>query len=269
MRVIYFLARVVLVFSASLSFGAVSALAQEKAADANAQANNPLANLRAFNIQNFYIGEFTESDENGFQTILRYAQPLTFDDSTWLFRGSVPIKNFPTQPDGEKQFGLGDADAFAAYLFDTGDPAVSFGLGPQVTLPTATDEDLGSEQFAAGFSNVFFDGSSKEFQYGYLLTWQHKIAGEGGRDTFNVGALQPFGFYQLGEGWYLRSAPIWVYNFNNNDYSVPIGVGAGKVVKQGATVYNFFVEPQYSVADDGPGFPEWQIFFSLNIQFYD
>ena len=235
--------------------------------DANSQANNPLANLRALNFQNFYIGEFTESNENGFQTIVRYARPFSIGDTTWLFRGSVPFRNFPTPPDGEKEFGLGDADAFAALLIDTGDPALSFGIGPQFTFPTATDEDLGSEKWSAGLTNVLFDGRSRVFQYGYLLTYQHSFAGEGSRDDFNVGALQPFAFYQLGEGWYLRSAPIWTYNFENDTYGVPVGAGVGKVITRGNTVLNFFVEPQVSVADDGPGFPEWQIFFSLNLQF--
>jgi hypothetical protein len=48
---------------------------------------------------------------------------------------------------------------------------------------------------------------------------------------------------------------------------MPLGIGIGQVVKQGKTVYNFFVEPQFSVADRGPGQPEWQIFFALNMQF--
>lgn len=249
--------------------GLVFAQAQEDRAgeDASSQANNPLANLRALNFQNFYIGEFTESNENGFQTIVRYAQPFSIGDTNWLFRGSVPIKNFPTPPDGEKEFGLGDVDAFGALLIDTGNPAVSFGIGPQFTLPTATDDGLGSEKWSAGLTNVLFDGRSRILQYGYLLTYQHSFAGEGSRDDFNVGAFQPFAFYQLGEGWYLRAAPIWIFNFENDTYSVPVGAGVGKVITLGNTVFNFFVEPQVSVADDGPGFPEWQVFFSLNLQF--
>lgn len=115
---------------------------------------------------------------------------------------------------------------------------------------------------------MLFNGTSKKFQYGYLITWQHSFAGEDNRADVNVGAIQPFAFYQLGGGLYLRAAPIWVYNFENDGYSVPLGVGVGKVLKKGKTVYNMFVEPQFSVADDGPGWPEWQIYFALNMQFY-
>ena len=237
-------------------------------ADDAAQANNPLANLTAFNVQNYYIGELTETDENANQFWLRYAKPFLIGDSTWLFRASLPFNSFPTPPDGSKEHGIGDFNAFAAYIIDVGNPAISFGIGPQITAPTATDDALGSEKWSAGLANVLFNATSKKFQYGYLITWQHSFAGDDDRETVNVGAIQPFAFYQLGGGLYLRAAPIWVYNFENDGYSVPLGIGIGKVFKKGKTVYNMFVEPQFSVADDGPGWPEWQIYFALNMQFY-
>ena len=58
-----------------------------------------------------------------------------------------------------------------------------------------------------------------------------------------------------------------IYNFENDSYSIPVGLGFGQVIKQGNTVYNVFIEPQVSVADKGPGYPEWQIFMGLNLQF--
>ncbi len=245
-----------------------SATAQEDDARADAQANNPLANVTALNIQDYYIGDVTEFDSDANVAFLRYAKPFSFAGGQWLFRGSAPYLTSPTFPNGSTVSGLGDINAFAAYLIDTGNPAVSFGIGPQITAPTATEDDLGSEKWSAGFANVLFNGSSPKFQYGYLLTWQHSFAGDDSRNDVNAGAFQPFAFYQLGDGLYLRAAPIWTYNFQNDDYSLPVGVGIGKVIKRGDTVYNFFVEPQYSVADRGPGQPEWQVYFALNMQFY-
>ena len=236
------------------------------AMSAEAQANNPLANMTALNFQNYYIGELTDSDENANQFVIRYAQPFSIGESTWLMRASLPMNTFPSAGGGHDT-GLGDLNVFAAYLFDTGNPAVSFGIGPQMTFPTATENLLGSEKWSAGLANVMFDGRNKKFQYGYLLTWQHSFAGDDARADVNVGAFQPFAFYQLGDGLYLRGAPIMSYNFENDNYSVPLGLGIGKVIKKGNTVLNFFVEPQYSVADKGPGQPEWQIYFALNMQF--
>jgi hypothetical protein len=221
----------------------------------------------AFNVQNYYIGELTESHESANQFWLRYAQPFSIGNTKWLMRASLPFNTFPTPPDESHETGLGDFNVFAAYLFDAPNPAISVGLGPQLTAPTATDEFLGSEKWSAGLAHVLFDGRNNQFQYGYLLTWQHSFTGDDDRADINVGALQPFAFFQLGRGLYLRAAPIWVYNFENDAYSVPLGVGIGKVVKKGNKVFNFFVEPQWSVAHDGPGQPEWQIYFALNMQF--
>lgn len=244
----------------------VAAAAQDTP-DAATQANNPLANMTAFNLQNYYIGGLTETDQDANQFWLRYAQPFKLFGGEWLMRASLPVNSYPAPPDGGTKTGLGDLNVFAAYLIDTGDPAVSFGFGPQITAPSATDDALGTGKWSAGFANVLFNGKSKKFQYGYLLTWQASFAGDEDRDSVNLGALQPFAFYQLGKGTYLRSAPIWVYNFENDAYSIPLGLGVGQVIPKGKTVFNLFVEPQYSVAKSGPGQPEWQIFAGFNMQF--
>ncbi len=233
-----------------------------------AQANNPLANMTAFNLHNYYIGETSgPGDDDANQFWMRYAQPFSLGESNWLMRASLPVNSFPTKANGDWETGLGDFNIFGAWLIPVKNPAISFGVGPQLTIPTATDETLGSEKWSAGLANVLFDARSPKFQYGYLLTWQHSFAGESERADVNIGAFQPFGILQLGGRHYLRSTGIWVYNFESDSYSMPIGLGYGKVFKIRNTVYNAFIEPQYSVADSGPGQPEWQVFVGLNMQF--
>jgi hypothetical protein len=256
-----------LVCTGLLAFSIHGPLHAQEASDDAAQANNPLANMTAFNLQDYYIGRLTESSEDANQFWLRYAQPLKVLGSEWLVRASLPINSYPEPSGSGTATGLGDFNVFAAYLFDTGDPAVSFGFGPQLTAPTASQDVLGSGKWSAGFANVLFNAKSKRFQYGYLLTWQASFAGHSDRSAVNIGALQPFAFFQLGHGLYLRSAPIWAYNFENNAYSIPIGLGIGQVIPRGKTIFNVFIEPQYSVAWRGPGQPDWQIFAGFNMQF--
>jgi len=237
--------------------------AQDNAA---AQANNPLANTSALNFQNLYTGELTDVNRDANQFFLRYAQPFSALGGRWLMRATLPVNTFP-DPAGGDTSGIGDFNVFAAYLFDTGNPAVSFGVGPQLTAPTATEDEVGTEQWSGGFANVLFNAANPKFQWGYLLTWQTSFAGEDNRADVNAGALQPFGFYQLGEGWYLRSAGIWTYDFETDNYAVPIGLGLGKVTQTDRATINAFVEPQYSVATDGDGQPEWGIFAGVNFQY--
>ena len=257
-----------LVCAVSVCLFDTRAQAQSDAASDAAQANNPLADITAFNIQNYYIRELTgPGDFDANQFVLRYAKPVQIGNSNWLIRASLPFNSFPVGDAGSTESGIGDFDIFAAYQIDTGDPAVSFAIGPQIVAPTATDDRLGSDQWQLGFANVYFNARSAKTQYGYLLTWRGGVGDTNGRERVSLGAFQPFVFYQLGGGWYTGGAPVWTYNFRNDDYSVPLGIRLGKVFKKNKTVYNVFVEPQWSVHDSGTGLPKKQIYFAVNMQF--
>jgi hypothetical protein len=260
--------RIALLAAALLCLAGAASAQENPAAGAEAQANNPLATFTAFNVHNYYIGELTDPNKDANQFWVRFARPFSIGKTNWLMRASLPVNTFPVAPTLDHGTGLGDLNVFAAYLIDTGNPAISFGVGPQITMPTATgDDSLGSEKWSAGLVNTLFVVSSPKFQYGYLLSWQSSFAGADDRDNVNLGGFQPFLFYQLGGGTYLRSTAVWAYNFENSTYSVPIGLGIGKVIPRKKVIFNVFIEPQYSVADKGAGWPKWQIFIGLNSQF--
>jgi hypothetical protein len=256
--------------AALLASACAASAAEQPAASDVAQANNPLANFTAFNLHNYYIGEFTDANgRSGDQFLMRYARPFSLGQTNWLMRATLPINSFPAGPGFERQTGVGDFSVIAPYLIDTGDPALSVGIGPQLTAPTATKDALGSGKWSAGLVHVLFDAGSPKFQWGYLLSWQHSFAGDDGRATVNQAALQPFGFWQLGGGTYLRSTGVMVWNLNRHTYSVPVGLGIGQVIPTQSVVFNLFVEPQVSVADKGALWPVWQVFVGLNMQFKD
>lgn len=265
----HYMKRILIVLFIHLFIGVSGDIsAQEKvAANYVAQANNPLANFTAFNVHYYYIGELTELNKNAHQGWMRFAKPFSLGKSKWLMRASLPINSFPVAPTLEHKFGLGDFNIFAANLIDVGNPTLSFGIGPQITAPSATVKELGSGKWSAGLVNTLFNFKSKKFQWGYLLSWQASFAGPDDRANVNVGALQPFLFFQLGKGKYLRSTGATVYNFENSTYNVPIGLGFGQVIPKKKVIFNFFVEPEYAVANKGAGYPQWQIFIGLNSQF--
>jgi hypothetical protein len=221
------------------------------------QANNPLANMSALNIQNYYVPKLSDlPDKTSNTTWARLVFP------TWriLWRASLPLSTVPGLD--ESVSGLGDLNAFAAFLVTN-----SFGVGPLIAAPTATDDALGTGKWQGGAAVVYFNANSPLLQFGGLATWQASFAGDEERDDTNLLALQYFAIWQLGNGTYLRSAPIWGFNLEKNTYNVPLGLGIGKVLKVGNQVYNMFIEPQYTVLHDGIGQPELQIFGGVNIQF--
>ncbi len=230
---------------------------------ASAQANNPLASFTAFNLHNYYIPDLSgpvEETANSF--VLRYAKPY----GKWLMRASLPFNRTPTGINTTES-GLGDLDVFFAYLFDTGNPAKSFGVGPQIVLPTATEDATGTGKYQLGLAAVYFDATSPRFQWGGLLTYRTDVAGDSDRGDTSVFAAQPFYFMQMGGGYYLRGAPIWVFDLENNTYNIPIGLGFGKVYKSGNTVLNAFAEPQFTILHKGDGQPMFQLLVGFNMQF--
>jgi len=238
-------------------------MSQSDTSAASAQANNPLANFTAFNLQNYYIPDLSgpvEETANSF--VLRYAKPI----NGWLMRASLPFNRTPTGIDTTES-GLGDLDVFFAYLFDTGNPAKSFGVGPQVVLPTATEDATGAGKYQIGLAAVYFDASSPKFQWGGLLTYRTNVAGDSDRADTSVFAAQPFYFMQMGGGYYLRGAPIWAFDLENNTYNIPIGLGFGKVFISDDTVFNIFAEPQFTILHKGDGQPLFQLFVGVNLQF--
>lgn len=63
------------------------------------------------------------------------------------------------------------------------------------------------------------------------------------------------------------AVPIWVHDFENDTYGVPLGLGFGQVIPTKKVVYNVFIEPQRSVADKGASHPRWQVVLGFNMQF--
>jgi len=237
--------------------------AEEAILNEASQANNPLADMQALNLHNYYIPELSGPvDSTANSLILRYAQPF----GRWLMRASLPFNRTPTGVDSTTS-GVGDLDAFFAYLFDTGNPARSFGIGPQVVLPTASKDATGTGKYQLGAAAVYFDATSALFQWGGLVTYRTDVAGDDDRDDTSLLAVQPFGILQLGGGNYLRTTGIWTFDLESDNYAIPIGLGFGRVIPTERIVFNAFIEPQFTVMDKGVGQPEFQVFVGFNMQF--
>ncbi|QQQ26646.1 hypothetical protein [Chryseobacterium indoltheticum] len=86
-----------------------------------------------------------------------------------------------------------------------------------------------------------FIAKSPVFQFGGLATWQASFAGDK-TVLLQISAIQPFYFWQLGKGTYLRRAPTWVFNFKDDSYSIPLGLGINSF-KDGENSVQLSVEP--------------------------
>lgn len=241
---------------------AVGAAAQD-AGDVNS-ANNPLTPKITINLQDYYVPEIKGVDgRHANQFLLRGLIPSDLFGVPQLMRFTLPIATSPEFPSGYKT-GLGDLTLMDIFLFPGKE--VSYGIGPLVVLPTATDELLGQGKWQAGGAAIVVAPQTWGL-IGGLATYQASFAGQSDREDVSLATFQPIINFNLKDGFYLRSSATMNFDLHGGNYTIPVGLGIGKVFRVSDKVtMNAFVEPQYTVFDHGDGGPTWQIFAGVNFQ---
>jgi hypothetical protein len=227
------------------------------------EANNPLTPSITANVQDLYAPRLYDSDGSSNSLLLRGVLPHALGGIPQIVRGTLPITSAPGA--NGNTTGLGDLNLFDLALFKQG--SMALGIGPQLTVPTATDPVLGTGKWQAGLAAVVVAPQAWGLM-GALVTWQHSFAGPSDRPTQNNLVVQPLLIYNLPQGVYLRSTANWNFDLARGNYVIPIGAGAGKVflLSDGTTI-NVFAEPQWTIAHHGAGQPEFQVFMGVNMQF--
>ncbi len=228
-------------------------------------ANNPLTPSITANLQDQWAPQLYDSNASTNAALLRGVLPHLLGGVPQILRGTLPIATAPSASGSGNTTGLGDLNLFDLALFKEG--GVALGIGPQLTIPTATDSVLGTGKWQAGLAAVAVAPQSWGL-VGGLVTWQHSFAGPSSRPTQNNLAVQPFFIYNLPQGVYLRSTATWNFAMAQSTYVIPVGAGVGKVfVQSDGTTINVFAEPQWTIAHEGAGQPKFQLFAGLNMQF--
>jgi hypothetical protein len=234
------------------------------------KANNPLADSKALNLQNYYIPSiYDDAGLKANSLLVRYSMP--FAKGKVLVRFTMPLSTNPSgyNATGMPTYGsgLGDLNFFATYTFSKPSSKTLLGIGPQVVIPTASNHFTGSGKWQLGGAFVIFNTASPIVQWGSLITYQVSVAGQEDRSSTSNLAVQPFLLFQLGKGNYIRSTALWNFNLETDGYNVPLGIGVGHVLKVSKLVMNIFMEPQFTILHNGTGQPSLQIFGGINCQF--
>jgi hypothetical protein len=229
-----------------------------------AKANNPLADANAINFQNYFMPSLQGLPDASVNLFL--LRPVMVAGRQ-IIRGTIP---FQTSPTGLLSYdsGVGDINVFDAILVTGENAKTMIGVGPLLVLPTASSDSLGSGKWQAGAAAVVVRPLSGGSMVAGLVTWQTDFAGDADRAGTNFLTAQPVAVLQIGAGFYVRSTGLMTFDFENEKYLVPFGVGLGKVFKVGRTVVNSFLEPQFSAYAKGEAQPRWQVFAGINLQWF-
>ncbi|MFZ0256296.1 MAG: hypothetical protein WAN46_11745 [Gammaproteobacteria bacterium] len=132
------------------------------------------------------------------------------------------------------------------------------------TLPTATDDALGLDQWLLG-PEVALAKVSKWGVLGLLVSHQWDVAGEDSFSTSITGG-QYFYTYNLSNGWQISSSPTFSYNHNapsGQGWTLPIGFGVSKTAILGSRPWKFSLQYwQYVEQADVFG-QDWQVRFTV------
>jgi hypothetical protein len=225
----------------------VQAQAPAPAPDLAKQSQNPLSSLVSvpfFMDFNFNSGIY---DRTKFVMNVKPVYPILGGKWNIITRAIIPIISQPVGPSLDKT-GLGDVN-FSAFFSPAKASAVTWGVGPSITVPTAVDDLLGADKWTAGPTAIALSMPG-HFVLGALVGQSWSFAGDDDREDVSFMAIQYFVNYNLKNGWAIKSIPTITANWKADDgqqWTVPFGAGIGKVGKMGTQPYSLTVSGFYNV----------------------
>jgi hypothetical protein len=233
------------------------------------QANAPISNLFQVRLQDSYAPAFQgqlRGQGNFFSIAIGMPLPqyrlLPFPQLSLL---TIPAAVTLPLPTGSLT-GLGDIRFVDIAVIDAGH-SLLFGIGPTFVFPTASEPTTGQGKWQVGPAAAAAFASNK-WLIGALAQNPISFAGDTHRPAANALILQPFITYQLGRGWFVRSQPQMIFNWETDKQLLPISLGFGRVFKIGPQYVNCFVEPAWNVSHDGPA-PRYAITFGFSLLYPD
>ena len=240
-----------------------SAPSAEEIAKELANPNTPLASLNFKNQFRWFEGDLPGADDEfGFTLLAQPVFPFALENGDKiLFRPALPIifeqpVFNPDTLDFDSESGLGDIGFDLAYA-KTSESGILTAFGLITTLPTATNGDLGGGRWSIG-PEFLIGKLTDHYVVGAYPNHQWDVAGWG-EGSVNLTTIQLFGTLLPGGGWSVGTAPIMTYNWDSEEWTIPLNLTIGKTVIWGGKPWKLGVEVNYYVEQPDAMGPEWMV----------
>lgn len=244
--------RALLLVSQATLLGTSVGLAQEEksAAEIAAELSNPTAAVAGLS-SNFNFTEYDGNlpgadDQRGWNYLFQPSFPFPQDNGkNVLLRPAIPL--LLKQPVFDSatstwsdEGALGDVSFDLAYGGTNSETGVLMLYGLVGTIPTATDDAVGSDQWQLG--PEFAIGVVKSWGVvGALITHKWDVGGDRTTNT-NITGGQYFYAFPFGDGtWQVAAGPSWSYNHElvGEKWTLPVGIGLSKTTRIGSMTWKF------------------------------
>lgn len=242
----------------------ISTSAYSDVDDLAKQLTNPLADLISMPVQINYDSGFGSKDGHRLAVNIQPVIPLEINDEWNLIsRTILPlIEQHNIAGNSGSQSGTGDI--VQSIFISPKDPTSNgwiWGAGPALLFPTASNELLGTGKWAAGPTAVLLK-MDDAWTYGMLANHLWDYAGEHDRADINASFIQPFVSY-TNRGWTYTLQTESTYDWESEEWSVPINGVLSKVVRIGKLPVSFAVGARYWANAPDAGAEGWGGRFSI------
>ena len=213
------------------------AIAAESDADLAMQLSNPVAALISVPMQLNYDQDIGPADA-GDRWLLNVQPVVPVDlnqDWNLISRTILPIvQQEDIFPGSGTQTGIGDV--VQSVFFSPKAPTASgwiLGVGPVLLLPTGSNDLLTADKWGTGPTIVALK-QSNGWTRGVLANHIWSFAGDGDRADVNATFMQPFLTYTTPDSWTFGLNTESSYDWENEQWSVPVNVSASKLTRFGS-----------------------------------
>jgi len=229
---------------------------------------NPIASLISVPLQ-YNFDHNLGAENKGHKSVLNIQPviPISISEE-WnvISRTIVPLVDQSHMPGNASGMG----DVLQSLFFSPKKPTeqgIVWGLGPVFSLPTATDDVLGSEKWGAGPTAVALKQTGP-WTVGLLVNHVWSFAGDDDRNDINSSFVQPFVshvFQKTHSTISLNTESS--YDWRDNQWNTPVNLQFAQLFKVGGQMMQVSAGPRYWVDSPDGGAEEWGFRAQLTLLF--